>query len=234
MRTNLRVTAVLALGITSLIVACSSSDDTSSPTPDAPDSGSSGSSSGTSGSSGSSGTSGGPTDAATDSADAADANVAFKITSTAFTDGGSIPDANTCTGVNTSPPFAWEGAPPGTKSFALVLHDNDVSPPTGYNHSVIYDIASTTTSLPPNVEKAYQPAAPAGSRATHPFTANSGVYGYSGPCPPALHTYEFQLYALDVATLTDLGPASNANDGVTAVKAHVIAMTKLTGKYKKP
>lgn len=232
--------AITLAAFTAVVVACSSSSDDSGGAPtDTPDSGasSSGSSGTSSGSSGtSSGSSGTPMDAsAEDAADAANVDAGpFTLTSTDMTNGGSFKDMNTCTVMNVSPAFAWTGAPAGAKSFAIVLHDNDVNPPTGLNHCVIYDISATTTSLPANVDKAYAPATPAGSHTTHPFQTTSGAFGYSGPCPPAEHTYEFQLYALDVATLTDLGQTSDADDGVTAIKAHMLAVTKLTAKYKKP
>ena len=221
------VIAVSSLAV--LVVACSSSD--SAEVPDATDSGGGSSgSSGTSGSSGSSGTSGssGDPDAATPDAANPDASVPFKLTSSAFAQGTKIPADNTCTGTNVSPAFTWTAGPAATKSYAMVLRDNT----NMLIHSVIYDIPATVLALPANVEKKYAPAAPAGSHTTKPgFGAG---FGYAGPCPPEEHTYEFTLYALDVATL----PGADMNTGTIAgnalIQTHMIASAKLSGTYKKP
>jgi len=52
-------------------------------------------------------------------------NVSIEITSSAFTQGGSIPDQYTCKGKDISPPLAWGEPPAGTKSFALIMDDPD-------------------------------------------------------------------------------------------------------------
>ena len=229
----LRLTAILALGITSLAVACSSSSDDPAAPPDTMDSGAS--SSGSSGSSsGSSGTSGGPTDAATDSptdaADAADASTAFVITSTAFKEGGAIPLAQACTnqgGMNQSPPLAWTSGPATTLSYAIEIHDAT----NNLVHGVIYDIPATDFALPGNLMSAYMPTTPAGA---HEAKNINNTFGYAGPCPPNQHTYEFILYAVDVATLPGTTMTTVKEDIVTALKAHMLATTKLTGTFTPP
>jgi len=47
------------------------------------------------------------------------------LTSSGFKHQGSIPQRYTCDGENVSPPLAWEGIPPGTKSLALIVDDPD-------------------------------------------------------------------------------------------------------------
>ncbi len=46
--------------------------------------------------------------------------MAFKVCSSAFTDGGYLPDWYSSAGINASPPFGWAEEPDGTKSLALV------------------------------------------------------------------------------------------------------------------
>ena len=48
------------------------------------------------------------------------------ITSSGFKHQGSIPKRYTCDGENISPPLAWAGVPPGTKSLALVVDAHTV------------------------------------------------------------------------------------------------------------
>jgi Raf kinase inhibitor-like YbhB/YbcL family protein len=59
-------------------------------------------------------------------------------------------------------------------------------------------------------------------------------YGYDGPCPPwndsIVHHYVFTMYALDVATCGVSGKF-NGNDVRTAIKGHVLAEAKITGRY---
>ena len=47
------------------------------------------------------------------------------LTSSAFTDGGTIPKRYTCEGQDAAPPLTWAGGPAGTKSFALIVDDPD-------------------------------------------------------------------------------------------------------------
>jgi Raf kinase inhibitor-like YbhB/YbcL family protein len=155
----------------------------------------------------------------------------FTLTTTAFKPGGAIPDANTCNGANTSPDLAWTNPPAGTKSFAVSLVDKSAP----FTHWVIYDIAATATSLPANVDKEYMPTNVTGAKQTH-SGANTQVIGYFGPCPPMppAHTYQFSVYALDVATLPGVSGQSTASDGLAAIATHQIATASFTGDYLTP
>src|SRR5712671_2252741 len=52
------------------------------------------------------------------------------VTSTSFGDGAEIP-AKYTGGQGTSPQLSWSGAPTGTASFVLIMHDVDVAVPAG-------------------------------------------------------------------------------------------------------
>ena len=151
---------------------------------------------------------------------------AFALTSTTIAEGASFPPENTCSGANTSPPLAWTAGPAGTKSYAIVLNDTTIN----FLHFIVYDIPANVTALPAALEAAYAPAAPAGAHETKSY---KNTFGYGGPCPPAEHVYEFVLYALDVATLPGVTQNVSLADAQTAIKAHSLASTKLTAKYKK-
>ena len=102
-------------------------------------------------------------------------------------------------------------------------------------HSVIYDIAPTNTALAAGIQKAYTPAAPAGSHQTKPGFDAPG-FGYLGPCPPKPdeHVYEFAIYALSVASLPGVNMNTAPAAAVTIIKANAdpFGSAMLTGKYK--
>jgi hypothetical protein len=81
------------------------------------------------------------------SADAlATAKSKFALTSTAFTEGGSIPVAYSCVGAGTSPPLSWTGVPKRTKQLALIVDDPD-APSGTFTHWVLAGVPKSTTSI---------------------------------------------------------------------------------------
>jgi Raf kinase inhibitor-like YbhB/YbcL family protein len=151
----------------------------------------------------------------------------FRLTSTAFKAEGGIPQRFTCDGDNISPPLAWSGAPQGTRSFALIMHDPDAPKPGGYTHWVVYNIPSTVTHLEENAPK--QERLPDGGIQGE---NDSGRIGYTGPCPPSgTHRYYFRLYALDREV--DLKGGASKSELESAMKGHILAQAELMGKYKR-
>ncbi len=63
----------------------------------------------------------------------------LRLTSVAFRQGGDIPKKYTCDGDDVSPPFAWSGAPEGTRSFLLICDDPD-APAETFHHWAAFDI----------------------------------------------------------------------------------------------
>jgi Raf kinase inhibitor-like YbhB/YbcL family protein len=151
--------------------------------------------------------------------------VTLGLTSTAFVEGGAIPVVDTCKGVNTSPDLAWTGAPSGTKSFAVVLTDLSIS----LVHWVIYDIPATATGLPAAVENVYAPGNVADAHQT--VSVHSPIVGYYGPCPPAVHMYQFAVYALDVAPLPGATATTARPEAVAAIQSHRLGSGTLTGTF---
>jgi hypothetical protein len=155
--------------------------------------------------------------------------MSFKLTSSAFSEGGSIPTVYTCEGKDTSPPLAWSGAPAGTKSFAIIVDDPDAPDPAHpkmtYVHWVAYNIPATVTEL---AEGAGKGAMPAGS--------SEGLNDwkkaeFGGPCPPiGTHRYFFKLSALD--TTLNLSKPAKA-DLEKAMKGHILGTAQLMGTYHK-
>ena len=153
-------------------------------------------------------------------------SMSFRLTSTAFAEGGAIPRGYTCEGRDTSPPLAWSGLPAGTRTLALIVDDPDAPDPAAprmtWVHWVLFDIP---------------PAAPGMAEgAPLPAGAKVGVNdwqrpGWGGPCPPiGRHRYFFKLYALDTA-LELYRPTKAALE--QAMKGHVLAEAQLVGTYQK-
>lgn len=122
--------------------------------------------------------------------------MSIKITSTAFQPGGPIPSKHTCEDQNLSPPLAWSGAPPGTKSFALIVDDPDAPDPAKpqrvYVHWVVYNLPAATVALVENASKKGLPKGAVQGK------NDWGKAEYGGPCPPiGRHRYFFKFYALD-------------------------------------
>jgi Raf kinase inhibitor-like YbhB/YbcL family protein len=59
-----------------------------------------------------------------------------------------------------------------------------------------------------------------------------GKTGYGGPCPPGgTHRYMFRLYALDAPL--ELSRSASRADVLSAIKGHIVAEGRLTGKYQR-
>jgi Raf kinase inhibitor-like YbhB/YbcL family protein len=132
----------------------------------------------------------------------------MELSSSTFTDGGVLPismifesatssGTNACsvdgsTGGNTSPELSWTHAPPGTKTFAVVMYDTTAA----FTHWGIYNISRELRELPANAGTATSTYGP---QIEDDFFL--GTNGYNGPCPPAeqpyVHHYVFTVYALD-------------------------------------
>ena len=151
--------------------------------------------------------------------------MAFKLTVAGFREGEVIPKEHTCEGKDTSPALAWEGAPAGTQSFALIMDDPD-APVGTWNHWLLWNIPATTSSLPEAVRPGF-----IGVDGTNDF----GKRGYGGPCPPrghGPHRYYFRLYALDVADLS-LRPGAKRAELDRALQGHVLAEAQYMGRYER-
>jgi Raf kinase inhibitor-like YbhB/YbcL family protein len=145
------------------------------------------------------------------------------VSSAAFAPNAEIPTDHTCDGVDTPPPIAWTGAPPGTQSFAVIVDDPDAPDPAApkrtWVHYVIANIPATTTSF-----SAAPPEATVG-------TNDWGKQAWGGPCPPiGRHRYFFKVYALD--TTLPKKPLTKA-ELESAMSGHVLAKGELVGTYQK-
>jgi Raf kinase inhibitor-like YbhB/YbcL family protein len=105
-----------------------------------------------------------------------------------------------CSGGNVSPDVRWSGAPASTKSFALVVWDQDAPVSGGFYHWVILNLPRTIKRLPEGTGSVSGRQAPPGAVQ---LINDWGEPGYGGPCPPGgrQHRYHFIVYALGVDQL---------------------------------
>ena len=156
----------------------------------------------------------------------------FRLSSSAFAAGATLPDSTVlngldCRGPNVSPALQWVGAPSATKSFALVLDDYEARLGDGFIHWVAYNIPATTTSIATNAG-ATEPDLPAGGRnAYNDFLRRR----YDGPCPPEgpPHKYRFTVYALDLPSIDDAGTPMTWRKLRAIITGHILGQASLTG-----
>ena len=153
----------------------------------------------------------------------------FKLTSSAFEDGGEIPRECGYKNGNREPQLTIGGTPEGTKSLALIMDDPDAMGAVGkvWVHWVMWNIDHDTLDID-------------GSLMTgRSYRLNMGIMegmtdfgevGYGGPAPPdKRHTYVFKLYALNIEL--DLPDKSTKAEVEKAMEGHILEQATLTGTY---
>jgi len=154
----------------------------------------------------------------------------MELTSSAFAPNTDIPTLYTCEGSDLSPPLAWTGVPPGTRSLALIVDDPDAPDPAApkmtWVHWVLYTLPPDTPGLTADMVTERLPAG------TREGLNDWQRTGYGGPCPPiGRHRYIHKLYALDVR-LPVLWTATKATLE-EAMQGHILAQCELVGYYRK-
>jgi Raf kinase inhibitor-like YbhB/YbcL family protein len=139
------------------------------------------------------------------------------LSSTAFSNGETIPAEYGCAGAGSVIPVSWQGVPSGTKTLALFLEDPDAQGGT-FVHWLLYNIPLYVT----EVNGPVVPGANSGKN-------SRGGFGYYPPCPSSgTHHYIYRLYALD----TVLEPESWDISVIRhAMKGHVLTTASLQGTY---
>jgi Raf kinase inhibitor-like YbhB/YbcL family protein len=149
---------------------------------------------------------------------------ALTLSTTAFADGGVIPNKYTYADtVRVSPMIQWTNAPAEVVTFALIMHDTDVADRKRVEdnlHWMLFNIPASATGLPEG-----QP----GTTALPEGTVQARRYGPPGAPPGPYHHYIFELYGLD--TKLDLPPNATRADVLKAMDGHVVAKASMTGRF---
>ena len=150
----------------------------------------------------------------------------IKITSTAFEEGGMIPEKYTCDGIDVSPPLTWTSIPEGTKALALICDDPD-APIGTWVHWVLFNLPANIIEMPENIptERELENGAKQGMN-------DFRKIGYGGPCPPGgTHRYYFKLFALDIELNLEAG--ATKSQLLEAMEGHILGEGQLMGRYKR-
>ncbi len=140
---------------------------------------------------------------------AAVAPSAVSVSSAAFSQ-GVLPQRYTCHGAGINPPIDWSSAPPGTKSFALVVDDSS-APITPFIYWLVFHIEPGTTDIQEGM-------LPTGARQA---LNSQGTQHYDAPCPGTHpHQYRFTVYAL--STEIDLPAGASLQAVWTAIASATI------------
>src|ERR1700724_2966060 len=145
----------------------------------------------------------------------------MNITSSAFQEGGIIPEKFSKNGQNANPGLRIDGVPAEAKSLALIVDDPDA--PVGlFTHWLVWNIDPKASEIAENS------ALGGAVQGTNDFPKK----GYGGPCPPSgTHRYYFKIFALD-QTL-GLKPGAKRAEVDAAMRGHVVAQGELMGRYSR-
>jgi hypothetical protein len=144
------------------------------------------------------------------------------LTSSAFENGGTIPQKYGYKNKNLSIPLKISETPEGTKSLVLIMDDPDAMSVVGkvWVHWVLWNIS-------PNTKEIIENSIPIDSVEGK---TDFDEIGYGGPAPPDKeHTYIFKLYALD--TILNLKQGSTKTELEESIREHIITEEKLEGKF---
>jgi Raf kinase inhibitor-like YbhB/YbcL family protein len=156
------------------------------------------------------------------------------MTSTAWEDGGVIPDKYTQAAGATAPnpALSWTQVPPGTQSFVLIMNDPEPSVPAksskgDVTHWLAWNIPASSTGLPEGVMAGDLPDG------TKQQSLRSNGYMGPGAGPGPYHHYTFTLYAVD--TKVDVTASQNAADTrtalINAMDGHVLGKAILVARF---
>jgi len=157
------------------------------------------------------------------------AKASLTVSTPAFANGGDIPFENTQYRSNTFPGLTWSAGPDGTRSYVVIMQDNDLVFRNAFVlHWTLFNVPGTVTALAPGMT-----AAPAG--AVYGPNYKGASIAYTGPRTPVGHRdhYHFEIFALDAVLPSDAA-AGGFNALVDAMKGHVLASGEVVGIGQAP
>lgn len=156
--------------------------------------------------------------------------ITMQITSTAFENGGTIPERCSRDGREVSPPLVFGDVPEQTQTMAVIVDDPD-APGKVWVHWLIWNIPGDRRSIPEGVPPQKTLASLDGAKQG---TNDYGEIGYGGPRPPrghGAHHYRFTAYALNEMLDVEAGADREAIE--SAMRGKILAQSRITGAYER-
>jgi len=158
----------------------------------------------------------------------------FVLSSSAFADNGTMaqkymgknPANPNCIGENVSPPLEWSNAPAATRSYAIIMYDQEGRNGLGLSHWVAYGIDGATTSLPEGAGDGQRGGIVGGNN----FLGNGSYYGGCPPKGTGPHHYVFTIIATDLDPGA-LKPGLTIQQMLDAIGSHALVAAGLVGRY---
>jgi len=150
----------------------------------------------------------------------------LKLDSSAFPDGGVVPDQYSFRGGNIQPGFRISNAPETTQSYAIIFHDIDVALNGGTDdvlHWAVWNIPGTTKEIP-------EGKLPEGSVVGKNIRGQNDYMGPGAPPSPRFHHYVFEVYALNAKL--DLPATAGRAELLEAMKGKVVAKSAYVGRFQ--
>ena len=159
----------------------------------------------------------------------ASTSATITVESSAFVDGGRIPNRYTVCAADISPPLSWSGFPAGARDILLVIEDYDVPLLSPMVHLIAYQLRDGLAegALPNREGVGLDPTIKVGRNGL-------GYEHYDGPAPPpghGVHHYVFQLFALDRPL--EFGATPDRAEIAEAIKGHVLDFGLLVGTFER-
>ncbi|MFF8538625.1 YbhB/YbcL family Raf kinase inhibitor-like protein [Streptomyces sp. SAS_267] len=157
----------------------------------------------------------------------------FTVTSTTVTDGAPWPPEQFSGifgvpgGKDISPQLSWNGAPQGTKSYAVTVYDPDAPTGSGFWHWAVADIPATVTELPEGAGDDTGSGLPEGAFQLPGDTRTARFIGAAPPAGHGAHRYFTVVHALDVESTGVTADTTPAVLGFT-MAAHTLGRAVLT------
>jgi Raf kinase inhibitor-like YbhB/YbcL family protein len=148
------------------------------------------------------------------------------VTSTAFEDGGVVPEKYAARGDNVQPDFTFSDVPDSAVSIAVIFHDIDVALPGGTEdvlHWVAWNIPASAGRIP-------EGRLPDGAVQGANITQQPSYMGPGAPVGERYHHYVFEFYALSENLSL---PASASRDELLAAMAgKIVDKAAYVGRYR--
>ncbi|MGX1909969.1 YbhB/YbcL family Raf kinase inhibitor-like protein [Streptomyces phaeochromogenes] len=163
----------------------------------------------------------------------------FTVTSTNVTDGSAwSPEqfsgmSGVPGGKDVSPQLSWNGAPEGTKSYAVTVYDPDAPTGSGFWHWAVADIPATVTELPEGAGDDTGSGLPEGA---FQLPNDARAARFIGAAPPAGHGPHRYFVVVHALAVDSIGVAADATPAVLGftMAGHILGRAVLTASAETP